>query len=367
MRIAILDPGLAGLTGHHFDLDRRLVGALARRGHDVTVHGAASPRPDLAGAAEAARLRFHPTFRVPTYGAPPDSGASIEAYRAIARTTAEDLAGLPPADLWFWPTLTAYHLMAAVERAGPVPQIGGVWFSPRFPTPIGARGWAEAARQTATAPGPIVVGAYDEALCRFYRSFSAGLPIARLPCPHDGAANQRRPTSLRRIGFFGHQRAARGLDLLPLLVSDLLGRGFEVVIQDSGRTIVRKTDDPRLIVLPFVADFPAEIARCDLVVWPSRAEAYLHSQSGVVSECIATGVPIVLPAGCLPAEIAARLDAGVFFHDHSREAILDAVDEARQSFPAITARARAAAAAWRAENGTDRLADWIANRCAGAT
>jgi glycosyltransferase involved in cell wall biosynthesis len=362
MRICILDPGLRGLEGHHFDLDLRVVRALARRGHDVMVHGFISPRPELLAAAEAAGIRFCATFRVWGYYTP-GTASSMEAYRAMAHhATAADLVGLPPADLWFWPTLLSYQFMAAAEQLRPIRQLGGIWSL--------SRTWAHAARQVAEAKAkaPIIVGAYDELLCRACRTSWPELPpIVRLPCPHDGAPNNRRPTTVHRIGFFGHQRAARGLGLLPQVVSDLLERGFEVVVQDSGHSIVRRGDNPRLIVLPFVPDFPAHIARCDLVIWPSRIQAYQQSFSGIVSECIATGVPVILPSGCLPANLAARFGAGIFFHEFSRGAILEAVDEVQQAYPAVAARARAAKTKWHAENGTDRLIDWIIDKYGGST
>jgi glycosyltransferase involved in cell wall biosynthesis len=135
-----------------------------------------------------------------------------------------------------------------------------------------------------------------------------------------------------------------------------------VVVQDSGGTLRRNAEHPRLATLPFVSDFAAELARCDLVVWPSRWEAYIAAHSGVVSECIATGVPVVLPSGCLPADLAGRFGTGVFFHDYSRDGVLEAVDEAAERFPAIVRAARAGAAAWRGQNGVDRLVDWIEAR-----
>ena len=167
--------------------------------------------------------------------------------------------------------------------------------------------------------------------------------------------------------FSATSAPARGLDLLPQLVSDLLERGFEVVVQDSGHAIFRQDDNPRLIVLPFVPDFPAQIARCDLVIWPSRIQAYLQSHSGIVSECIASGVPVILPSGCLPADVAARFETGVHFSEFSREAILEAVNKVQQAYPAVAARARAAATKWHAENGTERLVDWIIDKFGGST
>jgi glycosyltransferase involved in cell wall biosynthesis len=204
-----------------------------------------------------------------------------------------------------------------------------------------------------------VIGAFDEWLCDSYKSYTPELSVVNLPAPHDGAVNQGRPAVLTRIGFFGHQRPARGLDLMPELVRRLLDRGYEVVVQDSAKGADQGHRHPRLDVLPYIKDFAAEIARCDLVIWPSRWQGYTTSCSGVVSESIASGVPVILPSGCLPATVAARHGCGTFFHDHTVESVLLAVDEVAADFPRLLERARRGAASWHETNGTARLVDAI--------
>ncbi len=386
MRISLLDPGLKAAAGHHFDLDLRLARALARRGHEVTVHGHVQPEPALVALAEQAGMPFHPRFRVHPYSplpksakAPPSGALAalrqsvagvmarpseqfaspLAAYRSLELATAQDLEAVENADLWLWPTLLPYQLAAAAQHAGSVRQIGGVWWRPRFPQPLGAQSWAATARKLAATPHRIVVGAYDELLCQGYQDFTPRLDVKLLPCPHDGATNEIRPPGLRRIGFFGHQRPARGIDLIPELVAALAARGYEVVLQDSSGRLNGHENDARVTVLERIDDFAAELARCDLVVWPSHWESYTQSLSGVVSEAIATGVPVVVPSGCLPAQIVARHGCGVYFHHYSSAAILAAVAEAADDFPGLCLRARAAATAWHGQNGTDRLAAWI--------
>jgi len=363
MKMCLLDPGLKPVAGHHFDLDLRLLRALARCGHEVTVHGHARPDPALVTMAEHVGMPFHATFRVYPYSFPPlQMPSPSDAYRALELATAQDLAAVAKNDLWLWPTLSPYQLAAAAHHADSVRQIGGVWGLPRFPHGPDALSWATTARKLAETPHRIVVGAYDELLCQSYQGFAPELDVKRLPCPHDGATNKPRPTGptcLHRIGFFGHQRPARGIDLIPELVTALVAKGHEVVVQDSSGQLRRKGNDARVTVLEYIDDFPAELARCDAVIWPSHWESYTSSLSGVVSESIATGVPVIVPSGCIPAQIVTRYGCGVFFHNYSSVAILDAVAEAARDFAGLCARAREAAMAWHDQNGTDRLVAWI--------
>ncbi len=364
MKVSILDPGLAWLKGHHFDVDLRLCRALAQRGHEVSLHGFGEPQPELVEAARAAGFAIAPTFRAHTYATVPEGETPERAYRRLVDATIEDLRTVPTADLWFWPTLTPFQLMAAIWRDVPARQAGAAWFTPRMPHPFGARCWARAARRLAPDPSAFTVAVYDGLVRDHYRTFSGGLPIQVAPTPHDGAPKARRATELKRIGFFGHQRRQRGVNLLPEIVDALLDQGFEVVMQDSGGSLKRTEPHPGLTELGYVADFAVEIGKCDLVVCPSNWADYVMNPSGVVSEAIATGVPVVFPSGCLPADIAARFGCGIFFHDATASAVLEAIEDARRDFASHAARAEAASTAWRAVNGSDRLALWLEKQMA---
>jgi len=359
VKIALLDPGLHAVAGHHYDLDRRLGDALVRLGHEVVIHGHRRLDAGLMARSAAAGLPMHATFQYGPYASPPPSPPGRSAYREMALETARNLADVAEADLWLWPTLSPYQLAAAMAASFAGRQIGGAWWLPGCFHPEGHACWVESVRALADAGSRIRLGAYDELLCEAYRSLAPDGPMARLPCPHDGAPNARPPGVLGRIGFFGHQRPARGVEILPDLIRALLAQGYEVVVHDSGGSIRGKDGHPRLTLLGYLDDFAAELARCDLVVWPSRREAYTHCMSGVVSEAIASGVPVVVPAGCIPARIVARQGAGIEYHTHTSSAILAALAEAARDFAGLSARARAAADAWHAQNGSERLAEWI--------
>lgn len=355
MKISLLDPGLQGRFGHHYDLDLRLASALALRGHAVEVHGHRELATGLAEQFEIAGATLHPTFRIYAYRQPRRYQLPVCAHASWIAKTRRDLQQVDTADLWFWPTLTSFQLAAAARDERTVAQLGGAWWLPGIWVPAAEKAWSRTITELARADKPIRLGAYDEALCQAYEHQFPGMPMDMLPCPHDGAVNERTSPALACIGFFGHQRDRRGLALLPELISALLGEGYEVVFQDSGAGDLHLAEHPRLLRLPYIEDFAEAIARCDLIVWPSRPTAYRQSWSGVVSEAVASGVPVVAPEGCLPSELLTRMGCGVLFSAYNAEAVLAAVRRAAAAFPELRAQARQAAVAWRAQHGVDRL------------
>lgn len=365
MKIALLDPGLKSMKGHHFDLDLRLLRGLERRGHEVSVHGWAGLPSSVCDMARASGMPLQPSFRAQTYERLPEDADPWTSYSQIVKRTIEDISTLPDADLWFWPTFSPFQFAAAVGCGRKVRQIGGMWWLPRFPHPVGARAWRTAVHELGNAAAPISVGAYDERLACLCGTFSAPLPVLTMPCPHDGAAPSGRPPSLGRIGFLGHQRPARGISLLPKLISAVLDRGYDVLVHDSGGVVRQLQSDPRLEVLHYVEDFAAVIGRCDLVVWPSYHEAYVHQYSGIVAESIASGIPVVAPAGCLPAEILLRYGCGRFFNEPELAAVIEAIDHAARDFPALGECARLAGQTWHRTQGTAHLVEWLENECGG--
>jgi hypothetical protein len=99
VKITLLDPGLKGTQGHHFDLDIRLAEALMQRGHEVDIHAYIEPEPTLIEHARARGMTLQPTFRIPTYTRIPFYQPAVKAYSKLIDTTAADIATIAPSDL----------------------------------------------------------------------------------------------------------------------------------------------------------------------------------------------------------------------------------------------------------------------------
>jgi glycosyltransferase involved in cell wall biosynthesis len=184
--------------------------------------------------------------------------------------------------------------------------------------------------------------------------------------PSDGVRRQAWNRAPGRIGFFGEQRHERGGHLVFALAERLLGAGYQVVIQDSGGYLSIAGDaPPNLTVLGFVDDLAAEIARCDLVIWPSDPERYRGRSSTVVAEAIASGVPLAMPRNCRPAEMVGAIGSGAFFDGLSVGAVLGAIGRAVRDYPLLAAAAAAGAERWAETEGNRHLAALIVREAGG--
>jgi len=233
--------------------------------------------------------------------------------------------------------------------------IGGLDGHINYATPLGAELLASGRATAQGLAGRLELGAYDRFVADAYRPILAGLAIRRLPVPHDG---QHTPPAekFRRVGFFGHQRGERGASLIPEIAAALVQRGLKTTIQDSGATIAMKKAHPDISILGYVDDLPVELAACDLIVWPSNPQYYAARSSGIVWEAIASARPVVVPSGCVPAQIAFHDGAATFFHQPTARSVLRAIDEAIANYPVLARRADRQARRWRATEGTARLA-----------
>jgi glycosyltransferase involved in cell wall biosynthesis len=355
MHVSIMDPGLANRIGHHFDQDVRIARALTAQGHAVEVHATASVSPELVAAFAALGVPVHGTFRAGSYHRPIEGEDSWDHWQQRAAVTGDDLARLAPTDVAFWPSLTPSHFLAMVRAAYGAHIVGGLDGQINFVSPLGAELLASGRETAHGLAGRLELGTYDRFIADAYRPILAGLPIRRLPVPHDG---QHTPPAeiFRRVGFFGHQRGERGADLLPEIAAALVQRGLKITIQDSTERIALRRAHPDISILGFVDDLPVELAACDLIVWPSNPQYYAARTSGIVWEAIASGRPVVVPSLCLPAQIAFHDGAATFFHQPTAKSVLRAIDEAIANYPVLARRADRQARRWRATEGTARLA-----------
>jgi hypothetical protein len=130
----------------------------------------------------------------------------------------------------------------------------------------------------------------------------------------------------------------------------LLRDGYEVVLQDSGN-LVNTPPMPRLTKLGYVPSVAEEISKCDLVVASNDPVAYRARGSGIVWDSIASGVPVIVPAGTEGGSLVESTGAGKLSASSSAEHVYRSILEARGDYGTIAKAAFEASRQWQVRNG----------------
>lgn len=358
MKIHLMDPGLQGRAGHHFDLDLKLARTLADAGHTLRIYAHAQAAVEVLRAFEPV-APVTPLFHAYPYFDPrkfdPHAG-ELMAYLHQTRVLAEDLRSVEPAEVWLWPTLTASQLNACASAGTQARVSGCVHTEARTPTqPHGAMWWRHALIAASRARLRLRFGALEDEMRYDYQPLMAEGEFQVFPNFYEGKPLAAPRRELRRIGFFGHQRGEKGGALIPALVNELEAKGYDVVLQDSQQQF-KPLAGTRVNVLGFVDDLAREIATCDLVVLPYEPENYRRKASGILLDAFASGVPVVAPFDTLPGRWIERTGAGTQFIRAETAQILAAIEAAARRYDRIAEAAARTAQQWRSRFGVDRFA-----------
>lgn len=354
MRINLIDPALHKRGGHHFEWLQRIAQGLADRGTPAHLYCRARPQPEVLQAFSRTGGAT-PLFDVPTYERVDSDveGADLSACLTRADMLARSLPQVRPADLWIMPTLFAQDLHALAAAPPRATVVGVVHWPPEFGLREGGRGaWRSGVQRVARVGLDLRLGTIVGGLCEIYEPL-LGRPVSLLPSPLDARVPQAPKQALRRIGFFGEQRGAKGADLIPQLVPELLKKGYVPVVHDSAGRMLRGSPPPGIELHGYVDDIRALVASCDLVVLPYSAQQYRVMSSGLLWEALASGVPAVVAAGTAPASTLLESGAGRTFAEPAVTDILAAIQRVQHDYPAVAHAAWTASSAWALRHGVD--------------
>ena len=366
MKIHIIDPGLNSKTGHHYDIDVRVAVELASRGHHVNIH----THRDFASAKDIPGLNnveFTPLFSLNPYAiaSPPLNdpwAGDLRYFRQAIHAFSEDLKQVTRADIWLLPTVFP-HQLTALARLDSLPfVVGCIHTHPNFQFNQGQMLWRIAFLESENKADRIKLGVLEKELLLEYEQLFANesQSIHPWPLPHDGAPSSRLRTELRTVGLLGHQRATKGLQLLPQIVNNLLQLGYEVILQDSeGKLAAQFKSSKNLRVFNFVPSIGDLIQECDAVLLNYDPVFYRYSGSGIAWESIACGAPILAPAGTTVSRLIREYQTGATFCPNNPASMYRMLNTVRDDFPTYSENARQASATYKATHGTAKLVDKI--------
>jgi len=356
MTVHIIEPGLVGRTGHYFDYCLSMAKALHARGLDVVVHAGQTASADVGAAFLACGIAYDATVPPSMQVAPPGRTAALDdtSWLVPSQQWLEALATGALQDLWLYPTLQAASLFVMAQVPTRPAIVGLVHTPPRLSL------WVPAVARLRQSSKSLRLLAIDPLITELTQASSIGLDIKTAPIPQGKWSRTQIQSQIQRVGFFGHQRPERGIDLLQPLVRALLQQGVQVLVHDSRGRLAVQTAVPGLeLVSGYVDDFSTLIARCDMAVCPMVRSAYERRISGVAIEALACGVPVVLPSGTLVAQRWGHTGAVQTYDEHSPGGILRAVDNVRSNALSFAQGAQRAAREWKQQNGLDRFVDLV--------
>lgn len=363
MKINLMDPGLVGQAGHHFEWVANIARLLVDRGHSVHVY-AHTALPDAPRDALAAFGPVTPIFTAHPFAGPKEArqidpiAGEYYLYRSQSQATARDIDQTDDADLLLWPTISAYQLSACAMSRRNTPVSCCIHFTPEaggFKT--GAMWWRDAFLNMRRSKAPLRCGSFVPALRKHYLPITADGSFAVYPAPHSARRMDGPRDRLGTVGFFGAQRPEKGLHVIRGLIPRLINDGLRVLVHDSYNVLKVPQASPLLSVIGYVPDLAAEISRCDLVILPYDPAEYKDRGSGIAYDALAAGIPIVAPFDTVPGDLVESSGAGRTFVYFDEESIYRAAEDCRASYAKIAEAAFRFSGDWYPANGYGPFVD----------
>jgi nucleoside 2-deoxyribosyltransferase len=357
MKINYLDSGLRHRAGHHLEYARRLLGQMAAAGHDVHAYGYAQMEQEVVDGLEG--FDVSPLFKGFLHLTPKqydEYAGEVVQYRSEAATVAWDLRKLRDADGWIWPLIRPQDIVACALLRIKVPMVGCVFWDPGVETrTLAAQLWRDALLSARGAGLNLTLASFEPELRQRFMPIVPNGRFVTVPQPAEAKPLPAPRAALKRIGFFGHQRAEKEARGMHALLAQLVASGFHVTYQNSSNQMA-SPDIEGVETIGFVEDLTAEIARCDLVVLPYDIARYHARDSGLLVEALALGIPVTAPFGTLPGRIIEAAQVGPLFTANGAVAILTAVDQAVRNYSTYARNAHRNASAYTAHNNSARCA-----------
>ena len=213
---------------------------------------------------------------------------------------------------------------------------------------------------------------FDRSVSGIYQALT-GWPVATLPLPISAKLPLRSRSGKRpiRAALLGHQRMDKGFQFVPDVLRTLLDvPDLEFLVHNSMpeemidtqravREIVQR--NPRVIAderAVFGADWAQLVGKADLAICPYDPVRYGSRYSGIVAECVANGIPCVVPANSAPAAMCRDFGGmATEISEWSTAGIVAGIRTALANFDSLASRAAGAAALWQQVHGAPRLVD----------
>ncbi|TAL80347.1 MAG: glycosyltransferase family 1 protein [Beijerinckiaceae bacterium] len=412
MKFVLIANGLTNHGEHSYRLVHEVLGALNRRGIEGRAYAAMSLDPAIVGEGIAI-----PHFKHSLYdhiGTPPLTGFSAQieqwrnggsilsrpdeylTWRFLNRSFCRDLNTLPADDTSSNRLLVITAIcqnqisgLADFMRSRPRGSLPNVvcqlmfpphWTPWETPAKYADRYYREALQKAAPLIGDkLFFTTENEPIAQIYLE-RYGIETKILPVPFARTRPPRLSQKTVRLGFFGYSKSEKGFHLLPD-VADLcrsagLDVEFDIQIQHSRWEPVTIAAEEKLRGMPNVRliegalnsdDYTAATDRADVILLPYDPVLFGMRGSGLFTESVAAGRPIIASSGTFAGESILRGEAqGETFRPHDAQQLFAAIERILPRLPEIVARAQAQAESFARRHDGDAYVDALLGLFNGA-
>lgn len=403
MDIVLVANGLTNRGEHSYRLIQEVRGALERRSIGCHVYAARALDPDVIAEKIAV-----PHFKYTFYDSVGPRVSDLLTQKLTWWRGGQRLLSYP-AEFLTWKTLnhsfrrdlealprdvcTANHLMVITAicqnqiagvvdfmRARPwesLPQVVcQLMFSPNWtpwerPAHYSAAYYRNAFQKAQPLIGhKLFFTTENEAIAKIYRE-QYGLETKILPVPFAVSRSPRRAEKIIRLGFFGYSKTAKGFHLLPDVAAICRDAGlnveFRIQIQHSQWEQATIQAERRLRTMSNVYliegslpshDYIAETNKADIVLLPYDPILFGMRGSGIFTESIAAGRPIIASDGTFAAESIRMGEAqGEIFAPYSARELAQAIARILPRLSQMQASAEAQADVFARKHSGDAYVD----------
>ena len=412
MEFILIANGLTHRGEHSYRLIHEVIGALDRRGLKSQVYAARSLHPEIIAEGIAV-----PHFKNSLYdNVGRIAGLVVQnvkhwsrggkgfvscpdeflTWRSLNRSFCRDLSALPaevrtPDHLWVVTAICQNQISGLVEfmrgrPRGTLPKVVcQLMFPPNWTPWDGVAKhadeyYSEALRRAAPLIGDkLFFTTENESVAQIYRE-RFGIETKILPVPFARVRPPPHTGKTVRLGFFGYSKGEKGFHLLPEMV-DLCRRAglnveFDIQIQHSQWEATTVAAERKLRAMPNVRliegtlssdDYIKATDKADIILLPYDPILFGMRGSGLFTESVAAGRPIIASSGTFAAESISRGEAqGEIFAPHDSQQLFAAVVRILPRIPEISARATAQAKSFARRHDGDAYVDALLNLVNGA-
>ena len=372
MIINIIDPGMQTNAGHHADINLRLFKELTGRGHKVRLYANLHYRSNDSEINTIGLTEGQPYEIARSISSAFQSNQQIATLKKEAELFANSLDLVDCADITIFPTLFDYQLFAIGISKCKFGRIFGCLHSPPnlFNT-NGLKMWGAAFELIGQKIDTITLGVLEPEVANAFDDLLGDKKIKlwHYPIPHDGSQIRSIEHGLHTVGILGYQRPCKGIELLPQLISNLTQKGLKVIVQNSdpNSNLVNAIDKNQNVqVMGYVQNIGDLITKCSVILLNYDTENYKATGSGIAWEALASGVPILAPAGTTMSKLIEKFSCGCIFDSNNTTSKYNELQFMKEKYKEYKKLAQLASIQYHLIHGTHRFVDFLLSNSFGS-